>query len=243
MGSVSSNQRIGIVTGASTGIGRAIAIAFARCNISVGLVGRNQQALSETKKLVDAVGGNGRVFIADLRKLESINALVQDIRKSYGAVDILANVAGVWHDQEKAFYGPHLDELPVSQINDVIDVNIRATMLLTGSLIPLIKTRKHGKIINISGTFSNGGAGWLHYYVTKLAVESFTKGLSDELKEFNIQVNCISPSDVATHALEKYFPEQIEFALNPDDVAKLAVFLTCSEVANSISGQIIVIKK
>jgi NAD(P)-dependent dehydrogenase (short-subunit alcohol dehydrogenase family) len=239
----SRNRRIAIVTGASTGIGRAIAIAFAHNNISVALVGRNLGLLLETKKLIERAGSDAKLFIADLSNQDAIDLLAVEINNTYHKVDILANVAGVWHDNNTAFYGSHLDRISSSQITEVLDVNIKATMLLTSKIIPLMKKNKSGKIINISGTFSEGGAGWLHYYVSKLAVENFTKGLSDELKESNIQVNCISPSDVATTALMKYFPEQINFALKPDNVADLAVFLTCSSVANDITGQVIVIQK
>ena len=238
-----NNQRVGIVTGASTGIGRAIAIAFSRRNIAVALAGRNLTGLLETKTIIERVGGNAEIFNVDLSNQESLNDFVVEINNTYSEIDILANVAGVWHDRQKAFYGVHLDNLPAAQINEVIDVNLKSTMLLTSKIIPLIKKNKRGKIINISGTFAGGGARWLHYYVSKLAVENFTKGLADELRESNIQVNCISPSDVATPALKKYFPEAISSALDPKDVAKLAVFLACSSVARDISGEVIVIKK
>jgi 3-oxoacyl-[acyl-carrier protein] reductase len=152
-------------------------------------------------------------------------------------------VAAVWHDDENPFFGAPLHETSTEQINEVLDVNLRAPMLLTRLLIPGILQKKQGKIINISGTVSEvGGAGWLHYYVSKLAVEHFTVGLAQELRPYGIQVNCISPSNTKTEALVKFFGDDAAGALPPEDVAKLAVFLTCNPVADHLTGQIIVIK-
>ncbi len=83
---------------------------------------------------------------------------------------------------------------------------------------------------------------WLHYYVSKKALEAFTVGLADELREYQVQVNCISPSDVATEPLKRFFPEDADTALDPSEVADLAVYLISSSTADHITGQIIVIK-
>ena len=104
----------------------------------------------------------------------------------------------------------------------------------------MIKARR-GIILCISGTFASGGAGWLHYYVSKLALEHFTVGLAQELRGHEVQANCICPSDVATEALKKFFPDDAKTALAPESVAELAEFLL-SKKADNISGQIIVLK-
>lgn len=231
-----------IVTGASTGNGRAIAQAIAANGGRVALVARNIEGLKKTEEMIRSSGGDSRIFVTDLRDEKAINKLASDVKEVWGDVDVVANVAGVWHDANKAYYGPHLEDTPAEEINEVLDVNIRAPMLLTRLFIPGMIQKKRGKILNISGTFAYGGAGWLHYYVSKLAVEHFTVGLADELREHEIQVNCISPSDVATEALCKFFPEDAKTALDPADVAKLAIFLLTAEVADHITGQIIVIK-
>jgi NAD(P)-dependent dehydrogenase (short-subunit alcohol dehydrogenase family) len=152
------------------------------------------------------------------------------------------NVAGVWHDDKIVYYGPHLEDTPAAQINEVLDVGIRAPMLLTRNFLRGMIQKRRGKVLNISGTFSSGGAGWLHYYVSKKAIEYFTIGLADELRVYEIQVNCISPSDVATEALKRFFPEDATTAISPDDVARFAIFLLSDEIADNVTGQIIVIK-
>ena len=115
-----------------------------------------------------------------------------------------------------------------------------APSLLVHGLLPLMPER--GKILNISGTFTNGAKGWLPYYVSKKAIEDLTVGLSEELADKKIQVNGISPSDTATAAYKKYFAEYLDEAIEPKLIAKQAVFL-CSNEADDITGKIFVMKK
>lgn len=232
-----------IVTAASTGIGREISRELASRGARIGLVGRNKEGLSHTSDLIQQSGGEASIFIADLLDQQAINKLGSDVEKIWGSVDVVVNVAGVWHDANTVFYGPILADTPAEQIIEVLDVGIKAPMLLTRLFLPGMIQKKSGKIINISGTFSSGGAGWLHYFVSKKAIEYFTIGLADELREHQIQVNCISPSDVATDALKRFFPDDARTALDPAEVAKLAAVLVTEEVSDHVTGQIIVIKQ
>lgn len=235
-------DRIAVVTAASVGIGREIAKAIARHGGRVALVGRSVQGLEETKEQIGTLGGGAKVFIADLRKSEDIKKLASDVLDEYGSVDIIANVAGVWHDAEKVYYGPQLWETPDEQINEVMDVGIRAPMLLTRALLPSMIQKRRGKVLQISGTFESGATGWLHYYVSKKALEHFTVGLSAELRPHKIQVNTISPSDTLTKAYRRFFPDAKEQeCLSPVDVAKLAIFLLSAD-ADHITGSCFVIR-
>jgi NAD(P)-dependent dehydrogenase (short-subunit alcohol dehydrogenase family) len=94
-------------------------------------------------------------------------------------------------------------------------------------------------IINLSGTFENGGKGWLPYYVSKRAIEDLTIGLSQELADKGIKVNCVSPSDTATEEYKKFFPDDAKDAQSPEQVAKLFLDLTQKDV----TGKIFVIRK
>jgi NAD(P)-dependent dehydrogenase (short-subunit alcohol dehydrogenase family) len=118
-------------------------------------------------------------------------------------------------------------------------VGLMAPTLLSHALIPLMPPKS--KIINISGTFEDGGKGWIPYFVSKRAVEDLTIGLSDELKEKDIQVNCISPSDTATEVYKKYFPQFAKDANTPEIIATEVVKL-CSSDADNLTGKIFVIK-
>lgn len=235
-------NKTAVVTGASTGIGREIAKAIAIHGGYVALVGRSVSGLKETKKQIRRLGGEVKIFIADLRRKQDIEKLATDVLEEYGGVDIIVNVAGVWHDAEKVYYGPPLWETPVEQINEVLDVGIRAPMLLTRALLPNMIQKRQGKILQISGTFESGASGWLHYYVSKKALEHFTVGLSEELRPHKIQVNTISPSDTLTEAYRKFFPDaKEEECLSPVNVANLAIFLL-SENADHITGSCTVIR-
>lgn len=232
-----------IVTGATTGIGREIALSLARTGKAVGIVGRNKEILIDTVKEIKKLGVSAEYFIADLSNQNSIYTLGSEILSWHKDISILINAAGAWHDNEKAFYGMEFSKIPIAQINYVLDVNLRATMLLTRLLIPSMIERKTGKVINISGTFAGGGERWLDYFVSKSAIESFTLGLAEELRKHLIQVNCISPSDVDTPSMRMFFPSDVNNALSTEKVAKLAMFLVDDEISADITGQIIVIKK
>ncbi len=237
----SLSNKLAIVTGASTGIGKAIALATAKEGARVILVARNRSKLQEVANEIIKTGGTAAILTADLSDQNQIQRLVERVNKTAERLDILFNVAGIWHNDNKVYYGQRLDEISIHQLNEVMNVNIIAPMLLARSFVKMMIPYNSGKIINISGTFSSGGAKWLHYYVSKRSVETFTKGLADELREFQIQVNCVSPSDVGSPAYTRFFPEDAKLALSPNDVAEVALWLA-SKAADNVSGQVIVVK-
>jgi len=209
-----------VVTGASTGIGRAIAQELGGPGNTVALLGRNIQGLNETAKLVSARGGTAVVVPCDLSSIESITEAAAQV-VSRGRVDVIANVAGVWHNSEKAYQGPLLFATPASEIAEVLDAGLRGNVILTSLLLPAMVPYKAGHVINISGTFSSGAKGWLHYYISKKGMESFTVGLAQELRDSEIQVNCVSPADVATEAYLRFYPEYAASAVKPEEVAEV----------------------
>jgi len=231
-----------VITGASTGIGRAIAVKLASEGAKTMLLARSKDGLEKTLKLVEQAGGEGKIFCIDLRNVKEIKKFASSIKESEGEIDILVNVAGIWHSKDKAFSGIEFADYSIDEILDTYTVGLTAPTILSHELVPLMK--QCAKIINISGTFEGGAKGWLPYFVSKKAIEDLTVGLSHELRNQQIQVNCISPSDVATEAYKKFFPEDatLDNALQPEDVASLTLFLASNE-ADNITGQIIVIKQ
>lgn len=233
-------NKFAICTGASTGIGRAISLALARDGAFVGLVARTEERLLETKQLIERGGGKAELFICDLSRLASIRKLISQMNNRKEEVDIVVNVAGVWHGKNDVYAGKYFEEFPERVILDTFMVGTIAPTLLVHAFIPLMS--HGGRIINISGTFENGAKGWLPYYVSKRAIEDLTVGLADELKDKDILVNAISPSDTATEAYKKYFPQYIDEAIDPEAIAKEAVFL-CSQDASGITGKVFVMKR
>lgn len=229
-----------VVTGASTGIGREISLILASEGAEVALIGRKEEELQKTKKMINDAGGKAHVFIADLRNETSV--LGHRIIEVFKDIDIIVNAAGVWHNDDRAYYGLGLWELSDEEILEVMQVGIVAPMLLTKTLIPSMIRKKSGKVLNISGTFENGAKGWLHYYVSKKAIEEFTIGLSQELREYKIQVNTISPSDTYTEAYHKFYPnESADVCMDPKDIARVALELLLDDF-DFITGQTIVLR-
>ena len=235
-----STKKIAIVTGASTGIGRAIAAELARKSSIVGLVARSVDGLNKTLSIIRKNGGEGEIFPTDLKSIKKIQNLSKKIKEQWGRVDILVNVAGVWHGKDKVYSDIDFMNYPIDAILETYNVGITAPTILSHELLPIMN--KGSKIINISGTFESGAKGWLPYYVSKRAIEDLTVGLSEELKDKGIQVNCISPSDTATEAYKKYFPQYVKNAIDPEEIAKHVIYL-CSKEAGNVSGEVFVVKK
>lgn len=208
-------MKYALVTGASTGIGRAVAVEFGKRGYSVGLVARNKEKLEVTKELV----GNAEIFICDLTDVIQVNSLIWQIKAKYEHLDVLANIAGIWHGKDEVYTGKDFQTFDQGVILDTYAVGLTAPALLVHGLLPILG--KGSVIVNLSGTFENGGKGWLPYFVSKRALEDFTLGLADELKDRGVRVNCVSPSDTSTEEYQKYFPEDSTGANTPEQVAKI----------------------
>lgn len=230
-----------LVTGASVGIGRAIALAIAEDGGRVGLVARSAKRLVEIRDDINEAGGEAREFIADLRDEDAMRRMCSAVVDAWGGVDILVNAAGVWHGDGTLYLGPSLMDTPAEQITEILDVGVKAPMLLTRLVLPGMVANKSGKILNVSGELRSA-AGWLHYYVSKKALEDFTVGLAEELRQHEVQVNCISPSDTLTETYAEYFPGyNPKDVLDASEVAKFALFLLSGD-ADHITGSITVIR-
>ena len=230
-------DKFAVITGASTGIGRAVSMAFAKEGAYVALVGKNEEKLLETRNLIEKVGGKSKVFVCDLANTGSLNTLIATIKEETNSIDFLVNVAGIWHGKDEVYAGKDFDSFTESVVTDTYAVGLIAPTLLSHAFIPLMP--KGSSIINLSGTFENGGKGWLPYYVSKRAIEDLTIGLSQELADKGIRVNCVSPSDTATEEYKRFFPEDAKDAQTPEEVANLFVGL----VNKDETGKVYVIKK
>lgn len=207
----------------------------------VALVGRNVAKLHKTKAAIEEAGGTAEVFVTDLLKDEDIRKLAVDVQNLWGTVDILANVAAVWYNDERSYLGPLLHQTSIQEVDEVFNVGLRAAIFLCQLFIPGMIEQKRGKILNISGRFPEGGFGCMHYFISKAGLEALTSGLAAELRQYNVQVNCISPADVDSEAMYKFHPEYAEIALSTDLVADLAVYLLESVVGDQMTGQTVVI--
>jgi len=215
-------------------------LGLAQSGYAIALVGRSESGLNDTRDQVTKNGGQAEVLICDLAKSESVESLIGTIKEQTHKVDALVNVAGIWHGSNEVYAGKDFETFPKEVIVDTFSVGLISPTLLAHALIPLMS--RNSKIVNISGTFENGAKGWLPYFVSKKGIEDLTIGLAEELKDKDIQVNAVSPSDTATDAYKKYFPQYIFEAIEPSEIAQQVIYL-CSNGANDITGKVFVMKK
>jgi len=192
------SNKIAIITGAGRGIGRAIAIAFAKEGAKVSLVARTVSELEETAQLIEEYGSTSLVIPTDVTQPSSVASMVQETVSQYGRVDILVNNAGV--------PGP-IGALQNNKIDDwikTIQVNVIGPYLCCKSVVPLMANQGGGKIINLAGAGANNAWANLSAYCTsKAGVVRMTEVLALELENKNIQVNALGPGSIHTRMWEE----------------------------------------
>ncbi len=232
-----------LITGATGGIGEAIAKAFAEKGYNLALqYNKSEDKASEIKNELEKTYGIKALAIkADLTKNEEIEALAKKALSEFGTVDVLINNAGIAHQE---LFQLCSDE----KVKEIFDVNIMSAMKLTKELLPSMIKNHRGRIINISSMWGICGASCeVHYSASKSAVIGFTKALSKEVGPSGITVNCICPGFIDTkmnaHLSEEDVKEIIDCTPmmrkgTGEDVAYLCEFLA-SEKASFITGQVI----
>jgi NAD(P)-dependent dehydrogenase (short-subunit alcohol dehydrogenase family) len=203
-----------IVTGANSGIGQAI----------VALLKSKDWEVTE---LIHAD--------LDLSDLEAVESFTRNLNQD---IDALIHVAGVWHDKNKVLADKSLEQFSAQEITTTMNVGVTSFMLLSAGLLP--KISKKGTVVAITGTFSEGGAGWLPYYTSKRALEDFITGLAQDYPD-GPKVFGVSPADTATVAYKKFYPEYASEAQTPDVVAKVCEELITAQ-PHFKSGDIIVVR-
>lgn len=221
------NQKFALVTGASTGIGKALVSKLLEEGYIVGGVARR----------VDLINSRTVKLQCDLANIDSINKLISEIKVKTNHIDVIVNIAGIWHQDDVIYADKNFANLPQKVILDTYNVGFTAPTLLVHGLLPLMKSES--AILNLSGTFENGAKGWLPYFASKRALEDFTLGLSQELENTDIKVLGISPSDTATEEYSRLFPEDAKDANSKEFVAE-TIYKMLSEANN---GEFWVIKK
>jgi short-subunit dehydrogenase len=230
-------MKTAVITGASTGIVKAVAKLLSKNRYRVVLLSRTEEKLKQVVSEISQKGGEAEYFVVDLSDINSIECFISSIKKKYEQIDAILNIAGVWHSEDEVFADTKFEEFDTKVLTDTYSVGFTAPSLLIHGLLPLMPENSH--IINLSGTFENGAKGWLPYYASKKALEDFTYGLAEELRDRNILVNGISPSDTATEEYAKWFPQYVNEAIPPEEIAE--EFLRI--LKSNKTGTIKVIKK
>jgi 3-oxoacyl-[acyl-carrier protein] reductase len=234
--------KIALVTGASRGIGRAIAVRFAAegAFVVVNFAG-NEAAAGETLAAIDLAGGKGVLSRFDVGDASQVDAAVKAIIAERGRIDILVNNAGVTRDNL-------LMRLTEDDFDSVVRTNLKGTFLVTKVVSRQMLRQRSGRIVNMSSVVGEmGNAGQSVYAATKAGILGFTKAMARELASRDVTVNAIAPGFITTdmtsalsEAARKEFAERIPLGRfgSPEEVAELALFLA-SDAAAYVTGQVV----
>ena len=231
-----------VITGASRGIGKAIAIKFAKEGANVVLNYRNSEKEAlELKTELDKLGSNTLIIKADVSKFDEAEYLIKEAKNAFGRVDILVNNAGITKDTL-------IMRMKEEDFDDVIDINLKGSFNCLRAISPIMVKQKEGKIINMSSVVGVvGNAGQVNYSASKAGLIGMTKSLAKEIGSKNINVNAIAPGFIDTDMTKVLSDEQKKNIISGvplkrlgqvEDIANLAVFLA-SEKSNYITGQVI----
>ena len=223
-----------IVTGASRGIGKAIAVMFASEGANVVVTARTEYAIDDLAGRIVQSGGSALAVTADLSIDSDLQRIADETLANYGRIDILVNNAGIIHPRI------NLVDFDFELWRNVVAVNLEAVALLTALCLPSMMERNYGKVINISSIGGRKGSkGRSAYRATKAALINLTESVAAETKPYGIDVNCICPGGVDTEGYREAFRMRGKIddpsLMAPEEIAKLAVYLA-SDDSSSVTG-------
>ena len=235
-----SRGKIALITGASTGIGKATAIEFAKNKVNVVI--NYYSGDEEAKKVVEEIKGYGVESIAvkaDVTNFDEVKQMVNTVQKKFGRVDILVNNAGIVRDRT-------LKNMTLDEWHAVINTNLNGVFYVTKAILPLMN--EGGRIISISSIVGQyGNFGQCNYAAAKAGILGLTKSLAKELGKKKITVNAIAPGFVKTNITKDIpllrrkimnYMTPLKEEAEPEDIANVIVFLA-SDKARYITGSVI----
>ena len=231
-----------LVTGATRGIGRAIALRFAAEGADVAFTYRSQhEAAQSLVAEIEALGGQAKGYPSDAASFADAHAVVEDAKAIFGRIDILVNNAGITKDGLMM----RMDE---AQWDAVIDTNLKSAFNFIHACTPVMARQRGGSIINMTSVVGvSGNAGQCNYAASKAGLIGLSKSIAKEMGPRGIRSNCIAPGFIATDMtsalpenLRQEWEKQIPLRRGgtPEDVAGVAVFLA-SDLAGYVTGQVI----
>jgi 3-oxoacyl-[acyl-carrier protein] reductase len=239
-----SEGSVALVTGASRGIGRAIALDLAANGVSVAIHYHAQAAEAQAvaEQILQA-DGKAKVYQADVSVEADVQRMCRDIKRDFGRLDILVNNAGITKDG-------FVTMMSESKWQDVMDTNLKGTFLCTREALKIMHRQKRGSIVNVASTSGlTGQPGQLNYSAAKGGMISFTKGLAREVAPHGIRANVVAPGFTETDMTRQMEPATLKKYLEmvplgrigkPEEIAYMVTFLA-SERAAYITGKVFVV--
>ena len=230
-----------LVTGATRGIGREIALLFAREGADVAICGRTGPALAVVKAEIESAGRRCQAFVVDVSQAAAVEAMTAKLLDNWGRLDILVNNAGMTRDGL-------LVRMKDEDWDSVLAVNLKGTFLCTRAVARTMMRQRSGRIINLASVVGlMGNAGQANYAASKAGIIGLTKSVARELGSRGVTVNAIAPGFIETEMTQALSADaktqwQAQIPLGrfgqSSDVAQAALFLA-SEAANYITGQVL----
>jgi len=238
---MSLENKVGIVTGASQGIGESIAFELARENAEVILVDVQKDKLDEVVKKIEKAGGKAAAFSVDVSRFDKVTETVKSILDKFKKIDFVINNAGITRDNL-------MMRMTEDEWDAVVAVNLKGVFNFSKAVIRHMISNRYGRIVNLSSVVGlMGNAGQTNYSASKAGVVGLTKSLAREVAARGITVNAIAPGYVAT-AMTDALPESVKKMFvdiipmkrfgTPEEVAYVVKFLVSDE-ASYITGQVI----
>ena len=231
--SMKLQNKVAIVTGGGRGIGRAIALAFAREGARTVIAARSMGEIEKVAQEIQKLKQDVFTMQVDVSKEEDVARMVSQTLKRFDTVDILVNNAGI------NLLKRNIVDLTLKKWEQVLAVNLTGTFLTTKAVLPIMMERRRGKIINISSRGGRlGAAGRGPYRASKAALINFTETVAAEMRDYGIGVNAICPGAVDTRMVDDIslgHKADLGRLMQPDEIAKIALFLA-SDDSSAIFG-------
>ena len=235
-------NKVALITGATRGIGKAIALEMARNGADIAFTGSTRNANMEAVEAeIAALGVKCKGFASNAADFDAAHSLVAEVVSEFGRIDILVNNAGITKDGL-------MMRMSEQQWDDVISVNLKSAFNYTHACLPTMARQRSGSIINLTSVVGLGGnAGQCNYSASKAGLIGLAKSIAKEMGARGIRANCIAPGFIMTDmtsALSESVRDEISKQIplrrsgTPEDVAKVALFLA-SELSSYVTGQVI----
>jgi len=227
-------DKVALVTGASRGIGRSVAISLAKEGAMVVAAARDVKMLNETCQIIEEAGGQALVSTVELSDENSIRELMKTVTEKFGRLDVLINNAGITLSSV-------LEETTTDDWDRLMAVNVRGAFILCREAVGLLRQAQPGVIVNISSVVGvKGYAKQIAYTASKHAMRGMSIAMAEELKESNVRVHVICPGGVDTEMVSRVRPDiNKDELIQPEEIAELVLYLV-THTGNAVVDEILI---